>query len=380
MKILQIHNDYQIPGGETVVVNKEYDFLKQNGYQVKQYIVNNSSLNDASLVTKVQLFFSLFFSVKHYRRIRQEIQNFKPDVVHIHNVFPLITPSAYYAVKKEKIKLVQSIHNYRFICTNGLFYINNEICEKCKLGKYSHAVRNKCYRNSRLESLLLASVLKVHYLLKTFYSKIDVYVAVSDFVKTKLIENNFKQDKIIVKYNICNDDIEKSTFQKEDYFLYFGRLSKEKGLEDIIALAKKFPEMKFKIMGSGELETMILDQALSNIELLGFVKGDQKNEIIQKSIAVIVPSKWYESFGMVAVESMMNSTAIITTGRGGLKELIKESENGYIYETFEELRQVTEKLHKNRDIASSLGKKAYHYAKENFNLKYQIESFKKIYD
>ena len=172
MNILQIHNDYQIPGGETVVVNKEFEFLKEHGFNVKQYIVKNDSIQQASVLKKIFLIFSIFFSIKHYRKIRQIINEFKPDIVHIHNVFPLISPSAYYAAKKEKIKIVQTIHNYRFMCTNGLFYVNNEVCEKCKLGKLSPAVKNKCYRNSRIQPLLLASVLKCHYLVKTFYKKI----------------------------------------------------------------------------------------------------------------------------------------------------------------------------------------------------------------
>ena len=168
MKILQIHNDYQIPGGETKVVEDEKKLLENSGQIVYQHIVENSEIDSFTVKDKFSFVPNTVYSNKQFNKVCGMINKIKPDIAHVHNVFPLISPSVYYACYNNNVPIVQTLHNFRFLCPNGLFYIKNSICEKCKSGNFTHAVKNKCYKDSVLLSSLYAYAMHFHNKKNTF--------------------------------------------------------------------------------------------------------------------------------------------------------------------------------------------------------------------
>ena len=162
MKILVIHDRYQQAGGENAVVDAQVDLFKQMGNEVILYQRDNHEIENYTFLQKIHFFLSSIYSFRTTREIRMAVQDEHPDITYVHNVFPLISPSIYRVLAKERLPFVQIVHNFRFLCPNGLFYRQGQICELCKMGHYGNAIRWKCYRNSLPLSLLYATTIWLH--------------------------------------------------------------------------------------------------------------------------------------------------------------------------------------------------------------------------
>ena len=203
-KVLVVHNYYQIGGGEHTVFENEVKLLRQNGHEVITYTRDNAELK----VSKLKLAlapFSAIWSFKTYREVSAILRQENIDVVHCHNTFPLISPSVYYAAWKTGVPVVQTIHNYRFLCPNGLFYRNGKICEDClRKGLYC-ALSHGCYRNSRIQTLPVVLMLAVHRLLGT-YQRLN-YIFLTDFTKRFFVKKfRLKEEQMFIKPNFILDD------------------------------------------------------------------------------------------------------------------------------------------------------------------------------
>lgn len=376
MNIIQIHNDYKIFGGETKVVKNEKRLLVEKGHKVLQFLDSNKRIDDFNALDKIKFIKNVFYSKESYNNLHNIIIKFKPDVIHIHNVFPLISPSVYYCAKDDNVPVVQTIHNFRFLCPNGLFLRNGQVCELCKNGNYTPAVRYGCYKNSYFFSGLYAAIIKYHRMHNTFYDKIDTLVALSEFSKRKLIEGGFDHRKIVVKPNfLLQSGIENNFNRKLDYFIFIGRLSKEKGIYNLVEAVRNFTKQKLKIIGNGEeleiIKNVINTNKLNNIELLGFIDGPRKYKLLTEAKALIFPSIWYENFPMTILEAYSMGTPVIASNIGSLPEIVQDKKTGLLFNSGdpEDLANKIEWAWNHPREMADMGKKAL----KEFELKYTAE-------
>jgi glycosyltransferase involved in cell wall biosynthesis len=335
MKILLCHNFYRTFGGEDSAVIALKQTLQSKGVSVIFYSRDNKETSRYGLAQKLFLFPNIFFSLRTYRDIKKIATECKPDVAHIHNIFPLISPSIYSALKRAKVPIVQTIHNFRFLCPNGRFYSKGRICERCKNGNYIYAIVRKCYRSSYILSFLYAASIWLHRILGTFSKKVDKAICLSNFTASKLTERLFRPEKTVVISNFLKTDFA-SDCRLEKYAVFMGRLSEEKGLFTLIRAFEGTEKFGLKIIGDGPMEEKLKEyvrrREISNVELLGFVEGGKRFEILKKSMFSIVPSEWYENQPMAVLEAFAFGVPVIASKVGALEEMVEDGKNGLLFQ------------------------------------------------
>jgi len=388
MKILIIHNFYLKKGGEDTTVFNEKKILEENGHLVYLYTKSNEEFKKGNLFERIFKIFEIFFSFTTYRELKKIIKKFKPDIIHIHNIFLRISPSVYFIAKKYNIPVVQTLHNYRFLCLNGLFLLNNgKICEKCKNGNFIYGVINRCYRNSFLQSLIVSLMVFIHRkIFKTFTKKIDIFISPSNFLKDKIKETkDFRNVKIILKPHFIEVKKDINTEEFENYALYLGRISKEKGISTLLKAFKEIENFRLVIAGDGPLveegKEIIQRQKLNNVSFTGYLNGDKKDSILRKASVTVLPSEWYENMPYSILESFAYGVPVIASRIGGLRELVIDGYNGLLFEpgNAEDLTYKIEKLSKNKDLLLEMRKNAYKTASERFSEMVGYENIIAIY-
>lgn len=366
MKVLIIHNKYSNYGGEDKIVEQQYNIFKKNGIDVRLYCKDNNFINKFTKINKFKLIKEAYYSMQVEKELLIFLVDFKPDIIHIHNIYPLVSPVVYDLFSKMNIPIVQTLHNYRFICPNGLMFNNNIVCEKClQKDSYYHCFFNKCYHNSYVQSLWYADVIR-RANNKGLFNKINKFIALNIFVKDKMVKKGFDSSKIRVIPNcIINNDNNFPDYYKEDYYIFIGRLSNEKGITTLVKAFTKMKNIKLKIVGDGPLKEAInaylKHNDLNNIELLGFKKGQEKEELISKAKAIIIPSECYENFPTVVLEAFSFGTLAIASSVGGLQYMIEENYNGVKFSAgnFYELKEKISLLDIDSDRILKLSKNAY---------------------
>ena len=206
MKILFVHNFYQYSGGEDVVFKNEFDLLKSNRHQIIQYFKNNIEIQNYSLNQKIKLFFESSFSNQTFNEIRDIIKTEIPNICHVHNYMPLISPSVLYACNEMNVPVIQTLHNYRMLCAKAYLFRNSKICEECVGKSLYHGVKYGCYRNSRIKTFAVAKMIESNKRKGTWDEGVDAYIALTSFSKNKFVEGGMPGDKIFVKPNFLFDD------------------------------------------------------------------------------------------------------------------------------------------------------------------------------
>ncbi|MGB9664226.1 MAG: glycosyltransferase [Ignavibacteria bacterium] len=387
MKILQINNySFNRGGAESVFFNL-VSLLKSKGHWVKTLSMDfgekNSPLVDFT-IPRNEFFFNRFYSIYAKKFINEILEKEKPDIVHIHNLVGGISFSILPAIKKFKIPIVASIHDFRLLCPVGIMVNGKgEICEKCKTRKYYQGIVNSCHPGGRFKSsvVVFESYLRDFFLShKKFF---DAYLFVSNFTKQKFLEFYPElNDKAYVLYNFNLNFDDKII--RGNYFLYFGRYDREKGLFTLLNAFQQLPEYKLILLGRGEFSKKIDDFNLNkNIFDLGFKTGEDLKNIIKNSEYVIIPSECYENLPMSAVESLSLSKPIITSGLGGLSELLDNSRNGFKFE-LKNVKSLIKILKKSKQISDEeyeiLSRNSYAFAKSNFDAESYYQKLIRIYE
>lgn len=331
MKILLLHNNYQQKGGEDSVLENEYQLLKQEN-SVEKLLFNNDNIK--SSFDKLKIGVSSLYNYKSSKLLEQKIDEFKPDIIHVHNFFPIASPSIFYVAQQLNIPIVMTLHNYRLICPNALLFKDNEICEKCINKTFPiDGVVNGCYRDSKVQTLSLALMSFFHKKVKTWNNKVDKYITLTNFAKEKILHSslNLNSKQIVVKPNFVEDY--GYSYEKEDYFIFIGRLSIEKGINLLLDTFKK-NNKKLLIIGGGSLEKEVLTASDSheNITYLGFQGKEFIIEKLTKAKALIFSSIWYEGMPMTILESFSTGTPVLVPNIGGPNEMIENNVNGLIYD------------------------------------------------
>jgi len=387
MKILLCHNHYQQPGGEQLAVEGLEGLLRSKGHQVIPYYENNAAIAGYSLWDKFQFLANTVYSRKTYRAVRGIVEDQRPEVAHVHNVFPLISPSIYCALRDAGVPIVQTVHNFRLMCPNGLFYTRGMVCERCKLGNTVHAIRRRCYRHSYVFSALYAFAITWHRKVGTFEA-IDRFIALTGFSARKLVEGGLAPwEKIAVLGNFVAEPLPApgSFSSRDPYVVYLGRLSPEKGVEILLQAMSTLPHLRLKILGDGPLaETMssfVRRQRMSNIEFLGYVVGPAKLDLIRRALASVMPSTCYENFPLAVIESLSLGTPVVVSDTGSLPYVLENGQSGLVFRSGDshDLASKLDYLASYPEEALIMGQKGLHEIRQKYCASAHYEGLMRVY-
>ena len=332
MNILVAHNRYTFAGGEDEACATEVELLRKFGHQVVVYTQDNRTISASD---RWSTGLRSVWSSKDYAAVRKLISNEKLELLSVHNFFPLISPSVYYAARAEKIPVVQTLHNYRLLCPAATFLRDGTICEDC-LGRAIPwpGIVHKCYRQSLMQTASVAGMLSVHKIFGTWKNLVDRYIALTPFMRDKFVAGGFPAERIAVKPNSVVDT--GVGLGQDDNFLFVGRLCQEKGVAMLLqAWASTTTTRRLKIIGTGPDEMSLRAYAarLANVEFLGQVSRARVNDELAVAAAVIFPSVWYEGLSRVVVEAFSKGTPVIASDLGPMPSIVKAGRTGMLFET-----------------------------------------------
>lgn len=360
MKILLVHNYYQIPGGEDVVFAAERQLLLEHGHQVIEYTVHNDAV---ARMNRLKLAVNTIWSREHRRELAQLIAHEKPDVAHFHNTFMLISPAAYYACRAAGVPVVQTLHNYRLLCPVATFFRDGQPCEEC-LGKFVAwpAVRHACYRDSRAQTAGVTAMLAVHRGLGTFQRQVNHYIALTDFARDKFGEAGFPVERISVKPNfLVNDPQPGPGADQGQYMVFVGRIMAEKGVRTLIE-AWQTLDIPLKVIGTGNLLDDLRQRAshLPHVEFLGQMPYAQTVEVLRGARALMFPSEWYEGLGMTILEAYACAVPVIASRMGTMLNTVQDGRTGLHFEPRDpaDLAAKARQLWDDPALAATLGRQA----------------------
>ena len=357
MKILIVNKFLHPNGGSETYIFEIGKQLQKMGHEVQYFgmehegrVVGNHAESYTSnmdfhtgKLAKLLYPFKIIYSVEARKKIRVVLEDFNPDVVHLNNINFQITPSILYEIKKyekekiKKIRIIATAHDYQWICPNHMLYIphRGEICERCTTGEYSNCVKYRCIHNTKIKSIM-GGIESYFYHFRKTYGLIDVIICPSVFMKNQLAKDKVLLNKLVVMHNFVPVDLREqkavtSEKPKEDYVLYFGRYSKEKGIETLLAVCERLQDIPFVFAGGGPLEEKV--SQVKNIKNVGFQKGQELQGLIEKARFSVYPSEWYENCPFSIMESQMLGTPVIGANIGGIPELIREGVDGELFES-----------------------------------------------
>jgi glycosyltransferase involved in cell wall biosynthesis len=329
MKIVLVHNYYQRPGGEDVVFAAEAALLRQKGHEVVQYTEDNRCIKG---VRQIAVAAHTIWSGSTRHRLLRILHGVRCDVVHFHNTFPLISPSAYAACREATVPVVQTLHNYRLLCPAATFFRDGHVCEAC-LGKTPPwpGVRYACYRESHVQTTVVAATLSLHRWLKTWQTQVDVYVALTEFARRKFIEGGLPAEKIVVKPNFVTPDPGMRDSDRS-YALFVGRIAQEKGVRLLLQAWQGLQGVPLKIVGDGplmdEVRAVVQGQKLEGVEVLGQRSRQEVLTWMKGAQFLVVPSEWYEGFPVTIAEAFACGVPVVASRLGAMAEIIKEGHTG----------------------------------------------------
>lgn len=395
MKILQINNQHYLKGGAHRVYLDSAALLKENGHEVyfyslkeEQSIVDENDkffpeaidYRGVSFVNKVFAVNSFLSNKKASNNLKEYLDKIKPDVAHVHLFMGGLTTSILKVLKDNNIPIVHTVHDYRLICPSYLFLDGNDkICEKCKNGRFIQCLTNKCSDKSLTQSGILALDAYYRKYIKSPYKYIDKYIFVSKFIYNKHNEyqKGIKLKSVVLHNFISNLEDIKPNSKKGEYFLYLGRLSREKGVDTLINAAED-ANISLKIVGNGPLSEKKETCKNKNIEFLGFKKGEELWKLVKDASFVIVPSEWYENNPLSIIESYAFGKPVIGSEIGGIPEILENNKTGYLFDygNVTKLKEIL--LHADsisQDEYALLSKNARNFAEANFN---PLKHYKKL--
>lgn len=325
MRVLMVHNAYQQRGGEDSVVESEVALLRQHGHEVHVYERHNDEVGQAP---KWQLAAGTVWSSRTVRDVQALIAGFKPDVMHVHNTMPLVSPSVYWAAQKLGVPVVQTLHNFRLMCPQAAFLREGKVCEDC-LGKVPwRAVQHRCYRGSAVQSGALAVMLSTHRALGTFQNKVSRYIALNQFCKDKFVTAGLPAERISIKPNFVSWP-NLPRWEGRAGGLYVGRLSEEKGISVMLAAMGLMANPGVQIIGGGPFESEAKLVAGSNY--LGFLPLDDIMSRMASAAFLVLPSVCYEGFPRTLVEAFASGMPVIASRLGSMAELVAEGRTGLLF-------------------------------------------------
>src|SRR5438093_5765755 len=306
MRILVVHNSYRQRGGEDVVFEAESSLLRAHDHDVHTLEFKNTSISATPAPSEAaRLAATTVWSRSGMARVEEAVRFHGIELVHFHNTFPLVSPAAYWGARRAGAAVVQTLHNYRLVCPNALFYRQRRPCEDCRGRLIAWpGVVHKCYRGSRGQSAVVATMQFIHRGLGSWQNAVDYYIALTHFAKHKFIEDGLPADRIVVKPNFVAGRLPPRDGVRAG-FLFVGRLDESKGIPELLQAWAASEGPVLRIAGDGPLRAMVEDHSASSrrIDYMGYVESSQIPGLMQQALAVVFPSRWYEAFPLVIVEA-----------------------------------------------------------------------------
>ena len=328
MKILSVHNSYQTPGGEDQVFAEEADLLRSHGHQVVLYHTSNEQVKGKNPLV---LLGNTIWNKRIHHELRALMQRERPDVVHVHNTFPVISPAVYYAANEAAIPVVQTLHNFRTLCPAGTLFRDGNVCEEC-VGKRVPwpGVVHGCYRNSRLATAAGGAMLATHNYMKTWSKAVSAYIALSNFARDKFIQAGFPAEKILVKPNFLKTDPGVGD-GSGNYALFVGRLTPEKGINTLLEAWREIgTKLPLQIAGDGPMASEVerASREIEGVTWLKWLPREKVLETMKNASVLIVASTWLEPFGLILAEAFAVGLPVIASNLGSMSTMVEHERTG----------------------------------------------------
>jgi len=386
MKILAIHNFHRkgSTSGDDQFFKKETKLLEDNDVKVIRYFTSNDQFDDAGAIGKIRMALGMLWSKKHYKNVKSLIIKEKPNIVHIHTFFPLLSPSILYAAKEAGCKVVVTLHDTRFICPCATSLRGTKLCNDCGDGCFFRMIKYKCFKNSKLQSAIVAFIFWYHRKRKTFYNQIDRYICLNDNQIQLLVNIGFDRRKIVKKYNFrtdtaFDDNCAIHTEIPERYVVFYGRIGEEKGIRILMKIWNELRDIPLIVTGGGPLQNEFSEWAKNQKQVfyLGYIPYNECMQIVKNSEFVVFPSIWYEGCSMTVIEAECFGKALVATDLGFSAEAIENGYNGLKIPLGDVKYFVTEirKLWNSPELCKKMGLNA----RKDYEAKYMPEdNFKQL--
>lgn len=397
MKVLLVNKFHWLKGGSEKYYFELAELLKEHGHEVaffsmkdeknittgeKEYFVDKIDLNTGSKLKALDV----IYSRANYKKMKEALEDFKPDIVHINNFQRQLSASIIKAIKKKNIPIVFTAHDMNAICPASAMLYKGQICEECICNGYKSCIKKSCIKDSKLKSIL--GVLEIqYYKIKNIYKKIDYIIAPSEFIKKQLIKGKLKYNKIETIYNFVLKTNNNENIKDEGYAFYFGRLSVEKGILNLVKSIKDIKNGKLIIAGDGpernNIEDYIKNNNLENkVELVGYLKQDEVRKYILGAKFIVVPSIWYENCPYSILETMEIGKPIIGSKIGGIPELVEDGKNGFIYkfDSIDELKEKMMILFENQELVDKFSVESRKLFEKKYSSEIYYNRIKELYE
>lgn len=373
-KILLIHNCHRSSSssGDDGVFEREAALLENHGHQIIRYNPSNDEFYRRGPIRKLYTALQIPWSISATREICDLLRKEKPNIAHVHNFFPLISPSIYHLLNSEGIPVIQTLHDFRFLCTNAFFMRDGNICEECKRGSHFRSIWHGCFKESRIRTVPVALMLKLHQYLDTFRKKIDAYICLTEFQRKIFADAGFAENKLFVKPNFVEDISEGNSIKRGNYAVFIGRLGEEKGVKILIEAWRTLQELPLMVIGDGpdgeKYKKMVHNIGIKNIEFFGFRPHSECMGLLNEAMFLVMPSIWYETFGLTIIEAFSRAKPVIASNLGAMAELVVDNKTGLLFKSGDpkDMAEKVRWLWKNPDECIRMGQKA----RQEFEAKY----------
>jgi len=379
MKVLLVHNDYGKYSGEEAVVDRMAAMLSGLGHEVAELRMTTAGARE-SITGKIRGFVSGIYCPSGVKAMRDTLKREKPDVVNVHNLYPFISPAALRECKKAGVPVIMTIHNFRLICPTGLFMRDGRPCEHC-LEKDNEwgCVKYNC-EQSMLKSVGYAARNAVARINRHYKDCVDYFACITDFQRLKLAQAGFDTKKLILIPNAVEVTNETES-PIGDYVGFCGRLSREKGIDMIIEVARRHHEIPFRVAGECREPEQIANLP-SNVILMGYMNGQSLIDFYQNSRFMVMASRWYEGFPMAILEAAQHYKPTIGPNHGGFTEIIGNDDNaiGKLFKPndIDALEQAVVAMWNTPDECQILGSKAHDKLVTNFSFEIVSQLWDKL--
>ncbi len=375
MRILVAHNQYHYRGGEDTVVDAEVALLRRHGHEVEVYRRDNAELarmsaHDAALST--------LWSRRTMDDLRAIVQRFAPDLVHAHNIFPLISPSLYVGARRQRLPVVQTLHNFRLVCPQAMLVRRGRSCTDCVGHLPWRGIVRRCYRQSFLQTSAVAAMLVMHRLRRTWQHDVTRYIALNQMCRDIFSEGGLPLEKLVIKPNFVVAQ-GKPDWEHRSGGLFIGRLSDEKGLHVLMQAMQQLPGQCIAVYGKGPLQSFVMNAP--GLDYRGFQTPDVLAKRMHAAAYLVMPSTGVESFGLVAVEAFACGTPVIASRQGGLLELVVHGKTGLLVAPGDanELAQAIAYAEANPERMREMGRAAWETYLEHYTPERNYEQLLGIY-
>ena len=401
MRVLQVNKFFYYKGGSEFVFFDMIRLLKKRGHRVsyfamsqpenlsteyQKYFVSNIDFGNKGLIKKCLASLRILYSLEAKRKIAELIKEEKPDIVHLNNIYHQISPSILHVLKKARIPVVMTLHDYKLVCASYSMLNKHKACQDCKGGRYYNCLKNSCFKGARSKSLISTLEMYLHHKVLRIYRLVDSFISPSLFLQSKIRDMGFE-----AKITHLPNFVEAANYRpyygwRENSVVYFGRLSEEKGLFTLIEAAKRLPHIEFKIIGAGQINRDLAVKArkekTGNVRFLGRLSGEALKEEISRSMFTLLPSECYENNPRSVIESFALGKPVVASRIGGIPELVKDDFTGLLFEPKDPvgLSQRIESLVSQPEKVFRMGQNARRLVEEEFNAEKYYQGLYQIYE